>query len=117
MKKQFFIFLLLFTACQQKKPAIIKISIEDSFRNSLIGKWGGLNESHPVWKISHDSVYYYSQNKSYPYSIAGNDLIIDEGLEQPLLKNVSVIKDTLFFYSIVSTEEEIYQVVRSFRYN
>ncbi len=108
--------MFFFTSCKQNKTSVIQISREDSFRNSLIGKWGGLNEGNPVWKISYDSVFYYNQNKSYPYSIAGNDLIIDEGPAQPLFKNISVHKDTLLYYVRVSLEEEIYMVVRSFRY-
>jgi hypothetical protein len=116
MKSSFIICLLIITSCQRAKNDHIEISRADSMKNSLIGKWGGLNERTPVWKFSHDSIYYYDQDKSYPYSIIGNDLVINMGEKQPKLKNIAVYKDTLFFYTIISSEKEVYGLTKAFRY-
>lgn len=111
------IFLIFIYSCKGTDPKVKTISRIDSLKNSLIGKWGGLDESKPVLRITHDSIYYYNQNKSYPYEIAGNDLVINNGLSKPHLRNISVIKDTLFFETRVSIEEEIYGIVKAFRHN
>ena len=108
--------LLLIQSCQNNHSSVKAISRVDSFRNSLIGKWGGLNESEPVWRISHDSIYNYEQNKSYPYEIIGNDLVFDNGLSKPNLKDITVINDTLFYHMKASLDKEIYITVRGFRY-
>lgn len=77
-------------------------------KNSLIGKWGGLDEDGPVWRITHDSIYNFGDNKNCPYEIIGNDLVFDDGQSKPHLRNISVIKNTLFFEIRVSIEKEIY---------
>ena len=46
------------------------------------------------------------KNKSYPYTILENDLVINMGALQPRLKNISVKKETLFFYLRVSKEKK-----------
>ncbi len=63
IKNGFFICLLIITGCQQKQEGNIKLSRVDSLKNSLIGKWRGLNESRPVFKITRDSIYSYAHNK------------------------------------------------------
>jgi hypothetical protein len=89
------------------------ISSTDSLKKSLIGKWGG--DSNCGWEITVDSFHNYEQGKSYPYKIAENDLIVDMGQSQFVLKDVSVKEDTLFFLSRVSMEREIYGLVKAFR--
>lgn len=109
-------FLLLIYSCQNGNLNAKIVSRIDSFRNSLIGKWGGPDESGPALKITHDSIYYYNENKSYPYEIIGNDLVFDNGQSKPHFKNISVMKDTLFFYLKASVEHEAYIMVRATRY-
>ena len=46
------------------------------------------------------------KNKSYPYIILENDLVINMGALQPRLKNISVKKETLFFYLSVSKDKK-----------
>ena len=55
------------------------------------------------------------KNKSYPYVILENDLVINMGALQPRLKNISVNKETLFFYLNVSEGKEIYRLTKAFR--
>jgi hypothetical protein len=69
----------------------------DSLNQSLIGKWGGLNETTPVWNIKLDSIYYYSEHKSYPYKISKGDLFIYRDSTVGILRNISVTKDTMQF--------------------
>ena len=64
MRKIFIICLMVCAGCENKTPQVIKVSRIDSFRNSLVGKWGGRDERKPVGKITQDSIYYYSQDKS-----------------------------------------------------
>ena len=108
-------FLVLVSSCRNNSSKVSAIPRVDSIKSSLIGKWGGSDESGAVWRITHDSIYSYNDNKSYPYEIIGNDLVFYNGQSKPHLRNISVIKDTLFFESRVSLENEIYGVVKSFR--
>lgn len=118
MKNEFLICLIILSSCQGKtnNTKVKTTSQVDSFRNSLIGKWGGLKESNPVWKITHDSIYYYGQDKSYAYEVEGNDLVWEFDSSQARLKNVSVIGDTLFFYLVASIDGKTYQLNRGFRF-
>ena len=118
MKSATFICLLLISACQNEtnKSQIKTNFLKDSLRNSLIGKWGGQNESGPVLRITFDSIYYYQENKSYTYNIVGSDLIIERGEFQPKLKDITVKLDTLFFYQNESLGDEVYSEVRAYRY-
>lgn len=103
------------TGCKDRKQPNIAVSTTDSLKNSLIGKWGGEEENSCVWEITQDSIYYYDQNKSYPYTILEKDLVIKMGESQPKLKDISVKKDTLFFYTRVSMENEVYGLTKAFR--
>ena len=116
MKTNFVILLLIIVSCQNKESTSNRISRQDSFKSSLIGKWGGLNEDKPIWKITHDSIYYYEQNQSYLYSIVGNDLVIYLGKNHPSLKNISVNQDTLFFYLKANVEKDVYILTKAYRY-
>jgi hypothetical protein len=115
MKKVFFILLLM--SCGGSKLNNIKLSLEDSFRNSLTGEWGGINTSgKPVWKITHDSMYIYEGKQAYPYSVNGTDFNINSYPVIIHFKNVHVIKDTLFFSERISLTEEIYGENRAIRH-
>ena len=54
------------------------------------------------------------KNKSNPYTILENDLVINMGALKPKSKNISVNKETLFFYLSVSKEKEIYGLIKAF---
>lgn len=62
-----------------------------------MGQWGGLKEDSPIWEIRRDSIYYFQHSKAYPYKIVNRDLIINFPESRAILKNISVISDTLFF--------------------
>ena len=115
-KNHLIIFLLITAGCQNKEPVKIEITKIDSIKKSLIGKWGGLGESTPVWKITYDSLYKYGENKSYSYIMSGNDLVVGTSEFQFKLKDISVNGDTLYFYTRVSVEEEIYGITKAFRH-
>jgi len=92
--------ILLFASCNSKTSNKLtkQESKVDSLKNTLLGQWGGLGENSPVLKINIDSIYYYEENKSYPYKIVDKDLIIERLETKGVLRNISVNKDTLIFY-------------------
>ena len=95
------IFLLacsIIIACNSNSNAAKEQSYEDSIQSLLIGSWGNPNEDTPVWKIDKDSIYYLQNRKSYSYTQDSNDVIIDFHDHKATFKNVSFIKDTMFFY-------------------
>src|SRR5260221_9437900 len=71
------------------------ISKEDSLKNELIGTWGGDGKA-PTWNIGIDSIYFYDRSTSYAYKIISPDLVIYLPQSKWALKNISVIKDTMF---------------------
>lgn len=99
MKYIFFSTLLIFfLSCNNQDSAPTqKNLLNDSLKNSLLGKWGGLGENEPVWEIKKDSIYYYEEGKSYYYFILRGDFIIKRLNSSVALKNIHVYKDTLFF--------------------
>ncbi len=98
--------MILFTGCNNPevddKSAKIYTKV-DTLKNKMIGRWGGLGEDSSVWEIRIDSIYYFQQRKTYPYKMLNNDLIIDRKESKGILRNISVIADTMTFY----TEEGI----------
>ncbi|HWI92826.1 MAG TPA: hypothetical protein VNT20_16230 [Flavisolibacter sp.] len=70
----------------------------DTLPNGILGKWGGLGESTPVFDIRNDSIYYFQEQKAYPYKMKANDMLIERNNEIGVLKNISVDLDTLIFY-------------------
>ena len=99
-EKIYFQLTFIFIACNQYDKRNIspkKMTIDDSLKIELIGKWGGLGENTPVWKIGPDSIYYYDQSTSYPYKILNGDFIIDFFSSKGTLKHMVVIKDTMYY--------------------
>ncbi len=92
--------ILFFASCnsQPSNNLTKQVTKVDSLKNTLVGKWGGLGENSFVLEIKIDSIYYYQENKSYPYKIVANDLIIERLETKAVLRNISVNKDTLIFY-------------------
>ena len=107
---------LFLLGCSSQKTESNKISRIDSLKNSIVGKWGGPDNSGIVWQITHDSIYFYDRNQAYYYSIIGNDMVIDLEPNKKRLKDITVTKDTLFFKDRVSLEHEIYGIVTAYRY-
>lgn len=48
---------------------------KNSFILSLQGNWNGF-KGEPIWDIRPDSIFYYSENKSYYYFIHNNEMIV-----------------------------------------
>lgn len=67
-------------------------------KNEIIGSWGNPEDSVPVFKIDKDSILYVQSNKAYLYKLINNDIVVDHPGDQWILKNVSIIEDTMFFY-------------------
>lgn len=104
---------LFFNSCNQKTyNSSVYHYVNDSLKNSLIGNWGGLNESIPVWNIKMDPIYYYERSKAYSYKIINNDLIINLPTSQGILKNIYVIiiKDTIFFLDAQGNQIKGYRI-------
>lgn len=113
MKFKVIILIILISSCQtnlkERKNLLQKITPEDSLKLTIIGKWGGL-EGEPVWKIEKDSMYYYGEKKSYPYTIKSNDMIVSYKEGPFILKSIHTLKDTLMFTT------DYGGVIRAFRF-
>lgn len=87
---------------ESPKGKISPQAIKDSslsLRDSLLGEWGGLGESRPVWDIRKDSIYYFQKSTAYPYKIINRDLVIffpnnNHSFE---LRSIKVEHDTLLY--------------------
>ncbi|HEX4876774.1 MAG TPA: hypothetical protein VFV31_08900 [Chitinophagaceae bacterium] len=91
--------ILLFVGCtSQRSEDSNNIAKIDSLKTTLLGQWGGLGEASPVLEIKSDSIYYFEEKKSYPYEIIGTDLVIRRAEYIGVLKNISVLQDTMTFY-------------------
>jgi hypothetical protein len=110
MIKDFFLVLsfsaLFLVACKQKKG--INKS-EYTLEKKIIGKWGGKNESSPVWLFSEDSIYYYQFQKSFKYQIINQNLLIEFNGNITVLKDVSINEDTLYFKDEANLKIEAYR--------
>ena len=108
---KFFLALFFFLSCQQN--SIRKGNELGKLPNTLSsirGTWGG-ETGTPVWLIKDDSIYYYSENRSYYYFVHENDLIVLYKEGPFMLKNIHSVYDTLFF------ENEGGGLIRAFRPN
>ncbi len=98
MKK--FLIILIFASCNHDNNTDKKKSDltnpTDSLISRIVGKWGGEN-SHPVWEITKDSMYYFNEKKSYYYLIHKKDMIVLYKEGPFMLGDIHVLKDTLFF--------------------
>ncbi len=105
---------LTFISCSQhdtKNKPSKKLDIDDSLISKLIGKWGGIRESTPVWDIRHDSIYYYDRSTAYPYKILNGDFIIDLPESKAVFEDISVVKDTMFFI-----DAQAHILIRAYRW-
>lgn len=101
MKILFFLLAALVLSCKESTNSRSNLNKNptqaDTLETELIGKWGGLGEDSPVWEISKDSIYYFERAAAYPYKLIDNDFVIYLPESKGKLRNIRVIKDTLFF--------------------
>ena len=93
----FFLFLI---SCDRNSPNNAKKTPDtkvDTLKTTILGQWGGLGESSAVLEIRIDSIYYLEEKKAYPYTIIGKDLIIERQESKTILRNISVVEDTMTF--------------------
>lgn len=99
MKLIFFSIVILFITCNEHSGSKNKLpdkpTHDDTLKSKLIGKWGDFE--NPMWDIRMDSIYYFERSTAYLYKISNNDLIIYLPESKGILRNIHVIKDTLFF--------------------
>lgn len=110
-----FLLTLIFIACNQqntKNEPSKKMTMDDSLKTRLIGKWGGIGEDTPVWDIMPDSIYYYDRSTAYPYKILNGDFIIDLPVSKGILKHITVIKDTMSFLDEQGNEIKGYRFTK-----
>ena len=100
MKIIYIILFTFFVSCNntdQNDAMIKKLTIVDTLKTKLLGQWGGREESAPVWEIRVDSIYYYEEKRTYQYKLLNKDLIIERDESKGILRNISVIEDTMTF--------------------
>ncbi len=64
---------------------------------NVVGKWGALNGSDPLFTFSSDSFFVNDISKGYHYQIINKSIIIDYPNVFRVLRNVKVNEDTLSF--------------------
>lgn len=116
MKYVYIICFLFIVSCQQNEQISQRTLILNDFKSNLIGKWGGFDKDTPIWKISTDSIYFYNDKRSYIYKLKDSSLFIEEISNIPMMKNITIDKDTLFFYSRASVDKEVYMLTKVFRH-
>jgi hypothetical protein len=100
MRILLFLLLIIITGCNQhpgsKNTVPAKIDA-DSLKASLTGLWKGMGKNGLIWNIRTDSVCFYQFKAAYSYIIQGRNFIIDLPGGKDTLRNITVIKDTMFF--------------------
>ena len=99
-------FVSILFACKKKKG--VK-KLEYTLETRIIGNWGGKNEGSPIWLFSKDSIYYYQFQKSFKYEIINQDLFIEFNDNITVLKDISIIEDTLYFKDESNLKIEAYR--------
>ena len=87
---------LFLTTCNNQIESAKSISSKDSLILLIQGNWEGF-KGEPIWDIRPDSIFYYSENKSYYYFIHNNEMIVLYKNGPYKIKNIKVTKDTFFF--------------------
>lgn len=97
MKFCFFsLYILFLNSCNNQVESVKNMSHTDSLNLSIQGSWKG-DTGGLVWDIGPDSIFYYSENKSYYYFIHKDDMIVLYKNGPYKFKNIRVKKDSLFF--------------------
>jgi hypothetical protein len=107
----YILLLTLFPYCNNQSHNDVpkKANSIDSLKNILLGNWGGLGESSPVWEIRIDSIYYHQEKKAYSYKIIDSKLIIYRDENNAVFENLSVVKDTLMFTDDIGIKVRAYK--------
>jgi len=99
MKGVAILILIFCISCNNKQ--IHNQIVSDSVQSELLGKWGAPNEA-PFWNITNDSICYLDTSSEYrgwhSYKIINNDFVIYLPDHTGVLRNIHVIKDTMFFF-------------------
>jgi hypothetical protein len=85
--------IFFFISCNNRQKSQKYVSSSDSLALAIQGIWGG---DEPTFDIGIDSIFYYSEKKSYYYFIHGNDMIVLYKNGPYSLKNIQIEKDTFF---------------------
>jgi hypothetical protein len=93
-------FLAIFIfSCESNKVSEIDINELnriDSTKKSLIGRWGGPNDTKSVFEITIDSIT-IGDGITYKYDIIGKDLFFLKEQDSLRLVQIKVVKDTISF--------------------
>lgn len=100
---------IIFISCSNEKGGTALEN--ENLKRKLIGKWGGLGEEVPVFYFTADSIYYYDRLKSYSYKILNDDVIIYFPGYKGMLKRVTIVKDTMFFF------DDLPDTIRAYRHD
>jgi hypothetical protein len=85
-------------ACNNsRKEDIANGKKDNTLKAALIGQWRSPAKQRPTYDITEDSIYHFGQDKTYPYKLENNDLILIENGFQVRLSNIIVMRDTLVF--------------------
>ncbi len=97
MKYWLIIFYILFlNSCNNPIERIENTTSTGSLNLSIQGTWKGF-KGEPIWNIGSDSIFYYSENRSYYYFIHNDGMIVLYKNGPYEFKNIRISKDTLFF--------------------
>jgi len=83
-------------SCDDQTGKIKSMNSKDSLALSIQGSWKGY-QGEPIWDIGPDSIFYYSENRSYYYFIHKNSMIVLYKNGPYKFKNIRVKNDSLFF--------------------
>jgi len=90
----FFLSISFLFSCNSQLKTEKHVTSVNSLSLAIQGDWGGFDG--PTWAFGPDSVFYYSENKSYYYFIHHNDAIVLYKNGPFKLKNIRILNDTLF---------------------
>lgn len=96
---KYFVFILsalTLNSCNHQSERIKNLTSKDSLILSIQGSWKGF-KGVLIWNIRPDSIFYYSENRSYYYFVHNNDIIVLYKYGPYKLKNIRVRNDTIFF--------------------
>ena len=88
--------ILCLNSCNDHIDRMKYMTSKDSLISSIQGSWKGYKDV-PIWDIGPDSIFYYSENKSYYYFIHNNDMIVLYKKGPFKFKSIRVSEDTFFF--------------------
>lgn len=84
-----------------EKNKVVQISLSDSIRQLIKGKWGEEN-GRAIYEVKEDSIFYFGRDSSFPYKLYGDTLFVKvPEVDSPVAwGKMSVVRDTLFIRDI-----------------